>query len=201
MAKALNKDRVRDSRIIAAATVVLFLFSSTLIPVESMAHESFEYAGYFLVTICALGRVYTSAFLGGYKNEQLITYGPFSIVRNPLYFFSLVGIAGLSMMTSHLLFMVFNPVLFYTMYTRLIKREEGFLLEKFGSPYRDYLAAVPRLMPRFSLYHAPEEIHVQPHFVNKALMDAIWWFVPYPLFELIELLHEKDILPTLLLIP
>ena len=35
MAKVLNEDRVRDSRLVAAVTVLLFLFSSAVIPTKS----------------------------------------------------------------------------------------------------------------------------------------------------------------------
>jgi protein-S-isoprenylcysteine O-methyltransferase Ste14 len=53
-----------------------------------LIHEPFEYVGYALVIVCVVGRIWCSAYVGGYKNTKLIDTGPFSIVRNPLYVFS-----------------------------------------------------------------------------------------------------------------
>lgn len=194
MARNLNKSRIRQSKIAVMTAFAIVLFAKAFIDYEAPLHELIEYVGYMLVAFCALGRLYSTAFLGGFKNESLITYGAFSMVRNPLYFFSLVGMTGIAMISGHILIIIGIPVFFYVLYHALIRREEEFLLETFGDQYRAYMASTPRLWPNISKYNAPESIEVVPKYLNKAFKDAIWWFVPFPLFEIVEMLHENGII-------
>lgn len=196
MATRLNRRRIQYSWLSIAVAILVITFSKPLIPYNLPLHEIIEFAGYFLVAVCALGRVYTSAFLGGFKNTRLITHGPFSVVRNPLYLFSLIGIVGLALNGGHVLVAVFLVGVFATMYWQLIRREERFLLAEFGDDYRDYMARTPRLLPKLSLYRCPEEVTFRPRFIANACLDAIWWFAALPLFELIEYLQGLGIIPA-----
>lgn len=197
MAKRLNRSRILFSKISFVMMFVIILFSREYWRDEALLHELLDLAGYILIAVCVLGRVYTTAFLGGFKNKTLITHGPFSLVRNPLYFFSLVGVFGISLMSNHLSVIVAIPVIFTVMYHSLIKREEAFLLEEFGDSYRQFMLSTPRLFPSFKNYHAPETVQMAPRFLNNAIFDAVWWFLPYPVFELIEYLQDGHILPVL----
>ncbi len=201
MAKALNKSRIRDSKVILTTTLVMVFFTKSFISTETAFHEIIEYAGYFLIAICALGRVYSTAFLGGHKNTSLITYGAFSVVRNPLYFFSLLGMIGVSMISGYITLMVLIPLMFIVMYHFLITREEAFLQEVFGETYTQYCKTTPRLMPNLKLYNAPDSIEVVPKFLNKAFKDALWWFAAFPLLEFAESLHESGLLEPLFSMP
>ena len=201
MAKSLNKSRMRDSR--AALLFVLFaaFFTKALIPYETALHEGLEFFGYLLIAFCAMGRLYSTAFLGGFKNQTLITYGAFSVVRNPLYFFSLVGMTGVALISTHILIIIFMPIFFIVIYHFLIRREEAFLLETFGAEYEAYMKSVPRLIPNPRLYQAPERIETVPKYLNKAFKDAIWWFAAFPLFEFAEYLQEAGVVQPLFVIP
>ena len=192
MAKALNKNRILYSR---AAFVIMFgivLLTRQFWGNENPIHEILDMLGAVLVGICAIGRVYATAFLGGFKNEDLITYGPFSVVRNPLYTCTLIGVIGVALMSNHISIMIALPAMFIFMYQGLIAREEAFLTETFGETYLAYKNSVPRLIPKVSLYNAPETVSMTPKFLKKALGDAIWWFLPLPIFELIEALQETE---------
>lgn len=201
MAKNLNKSRMRKSKIVILCVLVLVFFTKALIPYETVLHENIEFIGYFLISICALGRVYSTAFLGGFKNEKLITHGAFSVVRNPLYFFSLLGMFGVAMISVHILIIIVVPIFFIVMYHFLIKREEVFLLEMFGQEYQDYMETTPRIIPNIRLYDAPKTIEISPKFLTKSFKDAIWWFAVFPLFEFAEYLQESGLVSTLFVVP
>lgn len=196
MAKALNLGRIRDTRIVGIILVLSFLVSSSVIPDGSWQHEMVEFVGYFLIAVCVLGRVYSTAFLGGHKNTSLIRKGPFSIVRNPLYVFSYIGILGVSIMSGRMCVVLINAVIFAIMYTKLVKREEGFLAEHFGEDYQRYLQEVPRFIPNFKLYDQPDEILLRPKYLLKAVKDGIAWFFILPAFEFIEFLQNIHLLPV-----
>src|ERR1700674_3168149 len=55
-----------------------------------------EVAGVFLILLSILGRTWCTLYIGGRKRRELITQGPYSIVRNPLYLFSSIGAAGIA---------------------------------------------------------------------------------------------------------
>lgn len=201
MARNLNKSRIRNSKIAVIAAFTVAFFTKAFVSYDTPLHEGIEYIGYFLVAFCALGRLYSTAFLGGFKNETLITYGAFSMTRNPLYFFSLIGMTGIALISGHILIMIGIPVFFAILYHHLIKREEAFLLDTFGAQYQAYMASTPRLWPNVGKYNAPESIEVVPRYLNKAFKDAIWWFAAFPLFEIAEMLHESGIIQPIGMLP
>jgi protein-S-isoprenylcysteine O-methyltransferase Ste14 len=201
MAIALNKTRMRDTRILMAGVILTGVFCSTLFPFSSFWHEALEMMGYPLVVICAVGRIYASAFIGGIKNQNLVTWGPYSFSRNPLYLFSLIGAAGIGLTSTSLVAFVVITAGFFVIYQGLIAREEEFLSQKFGATYDDYKKRTPRLWPSLKNYTCPEELPFQPKYLNKAVLDAVWWFAPLPLFELADYLRETGVITPTLFIP
>lgn len=197
MAKSLNKSRMWISRLVFFLAILMILFTRQTFADETIPHELCDLMGVMLTSVCAIGRVYATAFLGGHKNTNLIDYGPFSVVRNPLYMFSLIGVAGIALMSNQIVLIVALPVIFYFLYTGLIKREEKHLLETFGPAYEAYCAAVPRLLPNFTKYKAPETVTMSPKLLWNAFRDATVWLIPYCVFELVEFLQAQGWLPML----
>ncbi|MBU0800435.1 MAG: isoprenylcysteine carboxylmethyltransferase family protein [Alphaproteobacteria bacterium] len=201
MAKKLNKSRIALSRVMILMLLVVVFLTDSLIPMESGAHEVLDICGIVLISICALGRLYTTVFLGGFKNDMLVDYGPYSMVRNPLYFFSLLGFTGVALMSGHLVVMVGIPLGFIVLYNFLIRREEVFLRSHFGEPYEAYMRRVPRLFPAPNKYHVPDTVLCHPKFINKGFKDAVWWFAAFPLVELAEFVQEQGYIKPLIFLP
>jgi protein-S-isoprenylcysteine O-methyltransferase Ste14 len=197
MAINLNKKRMRDTRILVALVLVAAFLTAPVIAEGTWLNDFLKLAGFICLTACAIGRIYSTAFIGGVKNEKLMTVGAYSMCRNPLYFYSLVGAAGIGLMSGQIisLIIVFGGFLF--IYDGLIKREEEFLTEKFGQDFTDFKARVPRLLPDPKKYNCPDELLFQPKYLNYAIRDAIWWFAPVPVFSLITHLHSAGILHPL----
>jgi protein-S-isoprenylcysteine O-methyltransferase Ste14 len=68
--------------------------------------------GLALAGIASLGRLWCSLYIAGYKTEELITEGPYSIYRNFLYFFSFLGAIGVGFASESLLIPLIIPILF-----------------------------------------------------------------------------------------
>lgn len=195
MAAKLNKTRIRDTRIVVLVSFLIILFTKQIFDHDDeLIHEPIEFFGYFLIAICAIGRVYCTAFLGGMKNREIIDYGPFSICRNPLYMFSFIGVVGFALMTVNIAVLILLPTSFLLIYISLIKREEAYLEEKFGQVYAEYKSKTPRLFPNFKLYHAPETVEMTPRTLLRSVGDSAMWFLAYPLIEFVEYLQEAQIL-------
>ena len=74
---------------------------------------SLELTGFVLLVACAMGRVWASAYISGKKNKELVTVGPYSLVRNPLYFFSLLGFIGTGLAFESITFAMLLAGLFF----------------------------------------------------------------------------------------
>lgn len=78
----------------------------------------------------------------------LTTTGPYSLIRNPIYVGNILLCLG-AIVTSELLWLVPIALLYwFSIYSFVVRYEEAHLLEKYGEPYRRYLAEVPRWLPR-----------------------------------------------------
>lgn len=201
MAAKLNKTRIRDTRIVVILCFAIILLTRMVFDHDDDAiHEPIDFFGAFLVSLCAIGRLYCTAFLGGFKNNEIVDYGPFSICRNPLYFFSFIGIVGISFMSVNIAVLIILPASFLFIYMSLIKREEEYLENKFGDVYKKYKKKTPRFWPKLSLYHAPHAVQMTPKTMLKGLKDSLMWFAAYPLIELIKYIQDEGILKPLIYI-
>ena len=107
---------------------------------------------------------------------ELVSNGPFAIVRNPLYIgniFIYVGAVVLSgVWFPYLAILVF--LFFYFQYTFIIFHEEEKLEELFKESYIDYKKAVPRFFPKFTAYKNKSSISPQ---VKKAFRSERSTFI------------------------
>jgi protein-S-isoprenylcysteine O-methyltransferase Ste14 len=79
----------------------------------------------------------------------MLTDGPYRRTRNPLYLGTLLHTLGLvSLMPPS--GAIVTVTLLWIFQIRLALAEEPFLVEKFGQPYLDYAARVPRFLPSFT---------------------------------------------------
>lgn len=197
----LLKARCFHSKIFFAVMVALLLTCYGLFEPEGLIHEEAEAIGVVMVAACILGRSYSSMFIGGKKNVGVVTDGPFSIVRNPLYVFSFLGWIGIALQTGMVTLLVAAIVAFILYYHFVVRREEAFLAHKFGQEYLDYMARVPRWWPNFKLWRESDMIEVSPRLVRITMMDCMIFVLVFPALELIEWLHTDKILPNLLQLP
>lgn len=102
-------------------------------------------------TAVALVGVLIRALASGHvrKNEELTTTGPYGYTRNPLYLGSIVIAIGFAVAARNVWIGVVLVVLFLAIYMPVIRSEEEFLRGKFSN-FDDYVAKVPRLLPRLT---------------------------------------------------
>jgi len=83
---------------------------------------------------------------------RLVTNGPFSRVRNPLYLGNILIYLGLSIMANAWLPWIALVVVvwFGFQYALIVSLEEEFLKQKFGGEYLAYMKRVPRFLPRLA---------------------------------------------------
>ncbi len=104
--------------------------------------------------------------------ERLVADGPYRHVRNPLYFGNILLGFGMGMAMSRPGFFVLVIGMFIFNY-RLIFREESELSESQGESYREYCAAVPRLLPSFTP-RVPSAGNV-PNWLDGFIGELMFW--------------------------
>ena len=194
--KFLRKFRVIVLRIAFAPAILIMLFAWRSWEKDSIKDYIFEWVGYFLL-LAGIGlRMWSTLYIGQRKSKQLITDGPFSMCRNPLYFGSLLVAIGASFCFENLVLLVFVLLVLVPIHLLVIFAEEKKLAGNFGAPYEQYKKMVPRLWFAFSRFKNPPMIEVSTKAVARATMEMIMLLLIPPLGDLIELLHAKGILPV-----
>ena len=182
------------------AAVAVALFTTTLWG-DGGFHEGVEAFGLGAMVIAIVGRAWCSLYIGGRKKAEIVTTGPYSISRNPLYLFSYVGAFGVGAQTGSvsmgLLFLAITMVVFHF----TVAREEAWLLNAFGEPYAAYMHRTPRFGPDFSKWQDEETLSVRPEFFLATIRDGLVMLLAIPIFEAIEKLQEMGVLKALLRLP
>jgi protein-S-isoprenylcysteine O-methyltransferase Ste14 len=133
-----------------AAPVVLapVLLAQSGWPQGSAFREMLEFAGTVLILICIGGRCWASLYVGGRKNRELVTTGPYAYTRNPLYFFSALGLAGVGLTFGSLILSAALFVFTCLVFSYVAMREAMALDAIFGEAYWRYRRRVPAFFPR-----------------------------------------------------
>lgn len=79
--------------------------------------------------------------------HTLVTSGPYRWIRHPLYAATAITVVGNSLTAANWFLLVAGAFVFAMMVIRT-RREEDFLLDRFGDSYRAYMARTGRFFPR-----------------------------------------------------
>ena len=154
--------------------------------------------GLGLTAIGATGRIWCSFFISGRKDGELVTEGPYSISRNPLYVFSSIGLVGVGLSTETLTYPLLFLVIFGLYYPGIMAREERRLEELFGESFRQYRQRVPRFWPNPGLYCEPASWSSNPRLFRRHILSDIWFVWIAAIIELVEGLRNVGWVPHLL---
>lgn len=191
-----EKWRIWLSRALLIPLAILFIFSKGGWEETYIVSTILFLVGCILVGIGTLGRLWCTLYIAGYKDNTLVTEGPYSLCRHPLYFFSFVAGAGVGCATETLLVPLVVIIAFSLYYPAVIRSEESRMLQIHGDEARRYMKSTPAFIPRFSNFKEPEQYLANPRIFRKNLFDALWFIWIVGLLELVEGLHEAGILPT-----
>lgn len=157
--------------------------------------------GFLMVIACTLGRLWASLYIAGRKTSVLVTDGPYSVVRHPLYFFSLLGAMGLALASENIVLIGVLFVMYVCYYPLVFIGEERDLARIYGDDWAAYAARTPRFIPKPRLFHAPEQYQIVTQKVHKAFFDVIWFPLGYLLIEVIEHAQEVGWIPIWFTLP
>ncbi len=180
---------------------IMFLFGQSDFPPDTTVHEAVEMTGILLIVVGIAGRLWSTLYIGGRKSSLVVTGGPYSITRNPLYVFSSIAAVGVGAQIGSITAALGFGLACAAAFHLVILREEKFLSGKLGPEYAAYLARVPRFLPRLSLYQEGETGGFRPRNLLITLLDGLVFLVSMPLFELIDAAQSSGTLPVLFRLP
>lgn len=181
----IQRRRRRRLQWLGILLLPLLLVCRSAWPDNSPAHESIEALGQLLMLVCIAGRTGCTLYVGGRKCAELVTDGPYSVSRNPLYGFSLLGAVGAGLQSGSITVAAVIGLGFFALFDRLIRQEERYLATKFVT-FTSYCASTPRWLPRPGLWHSADQLLIEPRHVFRTLRDASLFLLAFPVFELIE---------------
>jgi protein-S-isoprenylcysteine O-methyltransferase Ste14 len=196
-----KKNRILFSRVLIGCLVVLLLISEPMWHPRAVIDIALEFLSLVLVLIAAFGRLWSLSYISGHKTKDLITEGPYSMVRNPLYFFSLIGACGIGISSESIIVLGSILLAFAIYYPLVIRAEEERLLSVHKEIFQSYSSEIPSFIPKFSRFHEPTEYPVKARLFRRAFFSVMWFPLAYILILTIAHLQEAGLLPVLFSIP
>lgn len=194
---------IRKAVLVAVIAVGIFVvaFGDSRWPDEGTMNEGIEFAGFLLIAFCIVGRTWCSLYIGGMKNKAIVSEGPYSITRNPLYVFSVIGAAGVGAQFGSMIIALSAALVTWGVFYALIFSEERHLQLQFGVKYKSYKARVPRFLPKFSLWRDSDSLTIKPYNVRSTFIDACIFLIAIPIAEGFDYLHNSGVVPVLFRLP
>jgi protein-S-isoprenylcysteine O-methyltransferase Ste14 len=165
----------------AAGVVVLVpafvatLFSTPAVTVWSWADVALNLAGWAMFVAGAAMRFWATLYIGGHKERDLMTEGPYSMCRNPLYVGSLLLMVAAGLLMKSLVFTAAVVAVAAVYLLTTVPVEEEYLRATHGDAFDRYCARVPRIVPSLAAFHTPERIEVNVRTLRLECARASRW--------------------------
>jgi len=191
----IQKRRLIGAKVLGGATLILMLIS------QPHTNILMDILGFILIVASGVGRIWSLAYIAGLKSKRVISYGAYSISRNPLYFFSFLGFIGAGLAFGSIIISTLLILTFAITHIPIILYEERKLLSIFGDEFKEYMQRVPRFFPKISLLDNPKDAEFHPKQFTKSAIEATYIILSYAVIKLIVWLHSIDILPNMVGLP
>jgi len=190
----IERYRIAISRLFALMLGLLVAFSASRWNTATPLVGSLLFgAGCLLIGIGSMGRLWCTLYIAGRKNRNLVMEGPYSLCRNPLYFFSFIGILGIGLATETISIPVLLLAAFGLYYPHVIRSEEAKLRRIHRDAFDDYVARVPCFFPNPALLREPPQYMVEPRLFRRHIFDALWFIWLAGVLQIVTRLHELKI--------
>jgi protein-S-isoprenylcysteine O-methyltransferase Ste14 len=205
VATKYEKYRKPISRVMAIFCLLIIIFTKS--KNENVYFlEISEIIGYILLSIATLGRIWSAIYISGIKNDKLCMDGPYSMMRNPLYLFSFLGMIGAAWGAENIPLSILLAPIFIIYYYYVVKSEEERLLRIFGKEFQEYCNKVPRFFPKLKFYRSRDKVEVNPRLLMKNTIEAMCFVYFLFFLEILEFLKGSEagshkLIPTLINLP
>jgi len=200
MTTSRSTPRLRLTIALLAGLLVLVAVSERPLA-RGFVGEVLALAGFACIVTAALGRLWTSLFIAGFKDVELVQRGPYAAVRHPLYALSLLAMLGAGLVARSLALAGAVVLVFGAIFVAAARREDAWLHGAYGEVFERYRRGVPAFLPRGTMLDAPDSLEVRPRVLAKAFLDAGSLLGLCALLQAADALQRYGVTPTLLTLP
>ena len=194
----VNLHRKLLFRLMAVGLAAYLFWDPNPWKLSDFAILSLQLAGALLMVAGILGRGLATISIGGHKDKTIMQTELYSICRNPLYFFSMIGALGVALMTHTLTIPVLVLLSFAIYYPNVIRAEEADLTRIHGAPFEVYRGQTPAFFPRWSLLKEPDTYQVKPRVFRNHMGSAVWFILAIGLIALLQAARAAGQIPALI---
>ncbi len=146
-------------------------------------------------------RLWSTLYVGGRKEQTLVTQGPYSITRNPLYGGSFLMALSLGLFLQSLVFIGAVILVAWVHMALTVRAEEGVLRAIHGAAFDDYCRITPRFIPNPRRFRSPESVPVNISALRREMSRLVRWFLLAISMDFVAHLREAPWWPHLLRLP
>lgn len=154
-----------------------------------------KFVGLGTIIFSVAGRLWCSLYIGSRKNIELVSTGPYSICRNPLYLFSTLGSVGVGLFCGSIAIAVALGVIMSILFVVTARREAVFLRFKFGAVYHLFERSTPLFLPNPLLYRRGNDTTFCPRALETTFLDGMAFFAIIPVAAVVASLQAKQLIP------
>ena len=184
-----------------APLVIVTMLARPLLPAGAWSDLILNSVAWIVFATGAAFRFWSTLYVGGRKRRVVVSDGPYSICRNPLYVGSfLLGVSG-ALFAKSLTLAAGIALTSLIYFMGAVPAEERYLLKRLGADYQKYLDTVPRYFPSPRLFRSPEVFEVNLIGLRIEASRAMKWVWLPVLGLLIAQLRTEPWWPHLLRLP
>jgi protein-S-isoprenylcysteine O-methyltransferase Ste14 len=166
--------------ILLVPAVFVSLFSVPLLTAGSWPQLALHAVAWAIFLAGAALRFWSAIYLGGRKERELVSDGPYSVVRHPLYLGSVLLGASAALFLESPLVLAALLIVAVLLAATTVRIEEDVLRSRHGrDAYEDYSARVAAFVPSTRAFHTPPRIALD---VNALRLEAArasrWVWIP-----------------------
>jgi protein-S-isoprenylcysteine O-methyltransferase Ste14 len=188
-------------RVAALAGIVVVALLAPLWPAWSAGRLAIQWLGMLAIFVCIAGRTWCSLYIGPKKVRELVTIGPYSVTRNPLYVFSVIGATGVGASFGSLVIALVAGAIVLAVFNITVEREEHTLAEVHGDAFRRYTEQVPRFWPRFSAWRDVPTLTIGTRATVSTFIDSLYFLAALPAALIVQWLQTEGWIQPLLRLP
>jgi protein-S-isoprenylcysteine O-methyltransferase Ste14 len=200
MATSRSTARLRLTAVLLFGVLALVAVSERS-GASGLAGEALQLTGLACLASAALGRIWASVFIAGFKDARLVREGPYAVLRHPLYALSMVAMLGVGLATRSLAITAALVAAFGVIYLSAARAEDHLLHALHGDEFERFRAERRAFVPHWSAYRVPETLEIRPRVLWKAFLDAGSLLGYYALLRLADALQLAGTTPTWLALP
>ena len=196
-----RKVRVAVLRLAFLPVVFVAVFVRPSWDLDSLRAILIESAGYLFLMLGLSVRVWSTLYIGGRKSQVLVTDGPYSLCRNPLYVGTLLVTVGAGLCFENLVMLATMLVTMVPAHVVAARLEDAYLSARFPLEYPEYARRVGAFWPRWGNYRTRETLTVSVRAVRRIAIDATGVIMIPMIEDILEVLHRDGIVPVLWFFP